>query len=282
MVISISGIIPEVMRFKNIFSHRNRALLRELVATDFKLRYQGSALGYLWSLFRPLFLFGILLVVFGFILKVGSDIEHYPIYLLLGIVLWSFFLEATNNGLQSIVSRGDLIRKINFPKYIIVISGTISALINLGISLLVVLVFMIFSGIELRPVALLLPFIILELYVFALSLAFFLAALFVKYRDISYMWELLLQAAFYATPILYPLAFVTAKSMQLGKLMLLNPMAQIIQDARYVLVTPQADTLLKLTNNWVAILVPPAIILVTVVASSLYFKKNSKYFAENV
>jgi ABC-2 type transport system permease protein len=252
------------------------------VATDFKLRYQGSVLGYLWSLFRPLFLFGILLFVFGLILKVGSGIHHYPIYLLLGIVLWSFFIEATNNGLQSIVGRGDLIRKINFPKYIIVVSGTVSALINLGISLIVVAVFMLIAGVALRPLALFLPLIIVELYIFALALAFFLSALFVKYRDMSYIWELLTQAGFYATPILYPLSLVSSKSALLAKLMLLNPLAQIIQDARFVLVTPETDTLLKLTHNWFAILVPPLIVLATVVAASIYFRKSSKYFAENV
>lgn len=270
------------MDVSRIFSHRNRALLRELVATDFKLRYQGSALGYLWSLFRPLFLFGILLIVFGLILKVGSNIEHYSIYLLLGIVLWNFFLEATNNGLHSILNRGDLIRKINFPKYIIVISGTISALINLGISLIVVLIFMAFSSVELRPLALLLPLLIVELYIFALALAFFLSALYVKYRDITYIWELIMQAAFYATPILYPLALVTAKSAILAKLLLLNPMAQIVQDARYVLITPQTDTLIKLSNNKFAIAVPILIVLATVLVAGWYFKKSSKYFAEDV
>lgn len=270
------------MNLNNIFSHRNRTLLRELVATDFKLRYQGSALGYLWSLFRPLVLFGILLAVFGYILKIGSDIPHYPIYLLLGIVLWNFFVEATNTGLQSIVSRGDLLRKINFPKYIIVVSGTISALINLGISLVVVGIFMAFNGVELRATALFLPLIILELYVFALALAFFLATMFVKFRDIGYIWELGLQAAFYATPILYPMSFVTGKSVLLAKLMLLNPMAQIVQDARYVLVTPHTDTLAKLTNNPVAIAAPIVIILITILAASLYFRASSRFFAENV
>lgn len=270
------------MNLSNIFSHRNRALLRELVATDFKLRYQGSALGYLWSLFRPLFLFGILLVVFGFILKIGSNIEHYPIYLLLGIVLWNFFLEATNNGLHSILNRGDLIRKINFPKYIIVISGTISALINLGISLVVVFIFMAFSGIELRPEAIVLPALIVELYIFALALAFFLSALYVKYRDITYIWELLMQAAFYATPILYPLSLVTEKSALFAKLMLLNPMAQIVQDARYVLVTPQTDTLIKISDNHFAIAVPLLIVFTTVAVAGYYFRKSSKFFAEDV
>lgn len=270
------------MNPRNVFSHRNYSLLKELVATDFKLRYQGSILGYMWSLFRPLFLFTILLAVFGFVLKIGSNIEHYPIYLLLGIVIWNFFVEATNNGLQSIVGRGDLIRKINFPKYIIVVSGTISALINLGISMLVVFAFMFFSGIELRPIVGLLPLLIIELYIFALALAFFLSALYVKYRDIGYVWELLLQAAFYATPILYPLSFVTAKSPILAKIMLLNPIAQIVQDMRYVLITPQTDTLYKLSHNVFAMAVPGLIIVTVIITASMYFKNSSRYFAENV
>jgi ABC-2 type transport system permease protein len=270
------------MNLSNIMSHRNRTLLRELVATEFKLRYQGSALGYMWSLVRPLILFGIMLTVFGFILKISSNIEHYPVYLLLGIVLWSFFVEATNTGLQSIVGRGDLIRKINFPKYIIVVSGTVSALINLGISLLVVLVFILASGVELRPIALLFPILLIELYVLALALAFFLGALYVKYRDITYMWELGLQAAFYATPILYPMSLVIGKSHLLAKLMLLNPMAQIVQDSRYVLITPQTDTLVKLTHHWPVVLVPGVIVLITIVSATAYFRHNSAYFAEEV
>jgi ABC-2 type transport system permease protein len=227
-------------------------------------------------------MFAILLAVFGYVLKIGSNIEHYPIYLLLGIVLWNFFVEATNNGLQSIVSRGDLIRKINFPKYIIAVSGTVSALINLGISLLVVFAFMPFFGVSFRPMAIFLPLLIVELYVLALALSFFLGALYVKYRDLGYVWELFLQAAFYATPILYPLSLVTGKSLLLGKLMLLNPIAQIIQDARYVLVTPQTDTLIKLSDNWLVIAVPPIIIVVIVIIASYYFKANAKFFAEEV
>lgn len=270
------------MLIKNIFSHRNRALLRELVVTDFKLRYQGSALGYLWSLFRPLFLFGILLLVFGYVVKFGAAIEHYPLYLLLGIVLWNFFLEATNNGLASIVDRGDLIRKINFPKYIIVISGTISALINLGISLVVVFAFMAFSGIEIHRMAILFPVLIVELYVFSLALAFFLSALYVKYRDIRYIWELLMQAGFYATPILYPLSMVTSKSLFLGKVMLINPVAQIIQDSRYLLITKQTDVLIHLARNKAFIFIPAIIVLIAVIAAAAYFRANSKYFAENV
>lgn len=270
------------MSLSNILSKKNRALLRELIVTDFKLRYQGSALGYLWSLLKPLFLFAILYVVFGMFLRFGSDIEHFPIYLLLGIVLWGFFAEATTQGLQAIVSRGDLIRKINFPKYIIVISGTISALINLLINLLVVGVFLIINGVHLDSTVLLFPFLLLELYVFALALAFFLGAAYVKFRDIGYIWEVGLQAAFYATPVLYPLSLVIDQNHTAAQIMMINPVAQIIQDSRSVLVTDQTTTLYELVKNGWFVAIPFVIVVVAAIGASIYFKRSSKYFAENI
>lgn len=270
------------MSLKNIISKRNRVLLRELVVTDFKLRYQGSALGYMWSLLKPLFLFAVLYTVFGLILRLGGGIEHFPVYLLLGIVLWTFFAEATNQGLQAIVARGDLIRKINFPKYIIIISGTLSALINLGLNMIVVTFFLWLSGVELTVNALWFPLIIIELYVFALALAFFLSAAYVKFRDINYLWEVGMQAAFYATPILYPLSIVISQSEFVAKLLMLNPMAQIIQDARNMLVTPQTTTIYELFNNSYYVFIPFVIVALTAVIASWYFKKSQKYFAENV
>ena len=131
-----------------LLDRKNRILLRELVVTDFKLRYQGSVLGYIWSVLKPLFLFAILYVVFVYVLQMDRGVPHFAVTLLLGVVLWSFFTEATSNGLGSIVNRGDLIRKLNFPKYIIVISGTISSLINLGINLLVVMLFALINGVD--------------------------------------------------------------------------------------------------------------------------------------
>lgn len=270
------------MKLSNIFSRRNRILLRELVITDFKLRYQGSVLGYLWSLLKPLFLFAVLYVVFVYFLRFGSDVEHFPIYLLLGIVLWSFFTEATSQGMQAIVGRGDLIRKINFPKYIIVVSGTISALINLAFNLLVVFVFLLINQVDINATILLLPLNILELYIFALATAFFLSAAFVKFRDISHIWEVFLQAAFYATPILYPISLVISKSPEAAQVMLLNPVAQIIQDARYNVVTHQTTTTDSLIQNpWLAS-IPYVIVVLSIVGASWYFKKSQKYFAENV
>lgn len=270
------------MKISNIISRKNRILLRELVITDFKLRYQGSVLGYLWSLLKPLMLFAILYVVFVKFLRFGSDIEHFPVYLLLGIVLWTFFAEATGQGMQAIVSRGDVIRKINFPKYIIVVSGTISALINLLLNLIVVLVFIIFNGVNITTTALLLPLNILELYIFSLAIAFLLSAVYVKYRDVSHIWEVFLQGAFYATPILYPISMVVTQSPFVAKLLLLNPVAQIIQDARYNLITHQTITTDSFIQNPFVVAIPFVLVAVLIVFSSWYFRQNSKYFAENV
>jgi ABC-2 type transport system permease protein len=267
------------MKLSNIFSRRNRILLRELVITDFKLRYQGSVLGYAWSLLKPLFLFAIMYVVFGLLIKIGS-VEHYAVYLLLGIILWTFFAEATNQGMGSIVGRGDLLRKISFPKYIIVISTTISALINLFLNLIIVAVLMVINGVQLHLSVVMLPLYILEIYVLALGLAFYLSALNVKYRDTSHIWEIIMQAAFYATPIIYPLAIVVAKSSLIAKILLMNPIAQAIQDARYVLITKESITINTLFGNDIFVLIPIAIVVVIFITGTLYFRRHSKYFAE--
>lgn len=270
------------MKLSNILSRRNRILLRELVVTDFKLRYQGSILGYAWSVLKPLFLFAILYVVFEKFLRLGRDIENFPVYLLLGIVLWQFFSEATNQGLQSIISRGDLIRKINFPKYIIVISGTISALINLAINMVVVLIFCALNSIQIQPEAILIvPLLLMELYIFALAISFFLAAVNVKYRDVGYLWEIFLQAAFYATPILYPLQMVMKEMPVAAKWLMLNPVAQIVQDVRQLLVTPQTVQLYDVMSGW-KVFIPFVFILIMIIAASVYFKHSQKYFAEQI
>lgn len=270
------------MSLAHIFSKKNRALLRELVVTDFKLRYQGSMLGYVWSLLKPLFLFAILYIVFGKFLKIGAGIEHFPIYLLLGIVLWGFFTEATSQGLSAIVTRGDLIRKVNFPKYIIVVSGTLSALINLCLNLSIVAVFMVINNVDIHRSILFFPLIVAELYVFALAVAFFLSAAFVRYRDISYIWEVGLQAAFYATPILYPVSMIVAQSNLAAQLLMLNPIAQLIQDARYSLVTHQTTRIYDLVQHPLVVAIPFAVVAVTVLLAVVYFRRHSRYFAEDV
>src|SRR5688572_12392701 len=257
-------------------------LLRQLVVTDFKLRYQGSVLGYVWSLLRPLMMFAILYVVFVEFLRLGRDIENFPIYLLLGIVLWNFFAEVTNNSVTAVVSKGDLIRKLNFPKYVIVLSGAFSALINFALNFIVIFVFMIATGLDvLRWEALLIIPYIIELFAFSLAVGFILAAMFVRVRDINYIWEVIMQALFYATPIIYPLSMVIEKWPVVAEVMLLNPVAQIIQDIREHLVTHQTQTAGELLG-FPKLLIPHLIVIITLAAAAIYFKKRSPYFAEEV
>ena len=261
-------------------SKQNRALLSELVRTDFKLRYQGSVLGYAWSLLRPLLLFLILYVVFVKFLKIGSGVPHYPVYLLLGVVIWNFFNEMTVMSLGSIVGRGDLIRKIRIPRWIIVLSSSISALINFFLNLLVIVVFMFINHVDLYRTVLWLPLILIEVYLFALGLSLFLSAAFVKFRDIGYIWEVIIQAGFYLTPILYPLARITSPTLQ--KIILLNPMAQAIQDARYSTITHDTATIHRVFDGGWYQLIPYIIVVVVLIGGLAYFRKESKHFAENI
>ncbi len=254
-------------------------LLKQLVKTDFKLRYQGSVLGYVWSLLRPLALFLILYIVFVRFLKFGGDIPHFPVYLLLGIVLWNYFAEVTIGSINAIVGKGDLIRKINFPKYVIVLSGSLSALINLVLNLVVISVFMYFNNVDISRSAIFFPFLIGELFVFSLALAFFLSTAFVRLRDISYIWEVFMQAAFYITPIIYSLKEVPPR---VAKLLVLNPVAQIIQDARNILITPETLTISDVYGHHGVRAIPITVVIVTVGVSALYFRAQSKNFAEDV
>lgn len=255
-------------------------LLRELVITDFKLRYQNSILGYLWSLLRPLLIFSVLYFVFVRFLRIGSDTPYFAIYLLLGIVLWNFFVELTTGSVSAITAKGDLIRKINFPKYVIILATSVAALINLALNLIIVVIFMLIFGADPSLGALVfMPFLLLELYLLGIALGFLLSALQVKYKDIGYIWELTVQIGFYATPILYP---ITMLSIAAQKISILNPMAQIIQDARYFLVTPLSATGASIWGSSLWRLVPFAVVLSIFASGSLYFRKKSKYFAEDV
>jgi ABC-2 type transport system permease protein len=269
-------------RIKAIFSKQNRALLSELVRTDFKLRYQGSALGYAWSLLRPLFMFVILYIVFVKAFPLGKGVPHYPVYLFMGIILWNFFSEMTNQSLGSIVGRGDLIRKISIPRWVIVFSSSISALINLGLNLIVLAIFMALNHVDIMGSIIFLPLILLEVYIFALGISLFLAALFVKFRDVSYIWEVIIQAGFYLTPILYPLSKITNLTFQ--KLILLNPMAQGLQDARYAVIShnPVVVTTNQLFNGGWYGMIPYVIVLMVLVSGLVYFKSQASSFAENI
>jgi ABC-2 type transport system permease protein len=268
--------------YKRVFSKKNRALLIELVKTDFKLRYQGSVVGYLWSLLRPLFMFLILYVVFTTVFPLGKGVPHYPVYLFVGIILWNFFAEMTQQSLGSIVGRGDLIRKIRIPRWMIVFSTSLNALINLGLNLAVLVVFMVLNHVAPLVTIVWLPLIIIEVYILGLGLAFFLSALFVKFRDIQYIWELFIQAGFYLTPILYPLTRIENPTFQ--KFIFMNPMAQAIQDARYALISHDGAVVTiwrVFESDWYA-LIPFGIVLALFILGVSYFRNQQNSFAENL
>lgn len=268
----------------HVLCRKNRILLRELVKTDFKLRYQGSVLGYLWAVLRPLLMFAILYVVFAKLLRLGDDIPHYPVYLLTGTVLWNFFTECTGQGIQAIVNRGDLLRKISFPKYIVVVSATATALINLAINLGVIIIFALINGVTPSWSWLLVPLSVVELYAFSLGIAFLLGAINVKYRDITSIWDVLVQALFYAVPIIYPISMILSSGSYgefAAKLILLNPIAQAIQDVRFNLITDATVTTWNLVGGALS-LVPILIVFVILLLAALFFRKKSKRFAEEV
>lgn len=259
---------------------RNRAILREMVSTDFKVRYQESVLGYMWSLLKPLFMFAILFVLFTYIIPIGQGVEHYGVILLLGIVLWNFFTETTVMGAGSIISNGDLIRKINIPRYLVVIASSVSALINLGLNLIVVIIFALINGVIPSLGWLMMIPLIIELFVFSLGIAFLLATLCVKFRDITYIWEIFLQAGFYASVIIFPISMVP---IMVRDWFFINPIVQIVQDARrFILSDSQTVTLWNSVESVYIIVAPFVIVAVFVGLGGWYFKRRSKYFAEDI
>lgn len=229
-----------------------------------------------------MFLFAILYVFFVHILHIGREIEHWGVSLLLGVVMWTFFSEVVKQGLKSVVSSGGIIRKINFPKYTIVVATSLSAFINLAINLVVVLIFAVVSGVEFNSGMLLIPVFIIQLYVFALGLAFLLSAINVKFRDIDYIWEIVSQALFYGSAIMFPINRVAEMSAEVAQVLLLNPLAQTIQDARFFGISQGVYTSHTLTDNLLVIVAPYAISILVLFVGALYFKKKSPYFAEEV
>lgn len=257
-------------------------LLRELVITEFKLRYQGSVLGYLWSVLKPLLMFGILYFVFVYFLRVGGDIPNWPVSMLLGIVLWTFFGEITSNGLGSVVGRGDMIRKINFPKYVIVLASSISAFINLILNFLIIGIFMAMSGVELHWSSLMIIPYVLMLFTLGIGLAFILSALYVKLRDMNYIWEIIMQAMFYGSAIIYPISMIIEQHTPIGKIILITPVVDAVQGARHFFIDPVNPTTFTETGNiWYA-LIPVATVIIIALFGAWYFKRESPYFAENI
>jgi ABC-2 type transport system permease protein len=211
-------------------------LARTLAATDWKVRFYDSALGYMWTLLRPLLLFGIVYFVFSYVVKAGAGVENYGLLLLLGMIMYFFFSEVTGGGVTSMVDRESLLRKVGFPRAVVPLSVALVAAMNLALNLVVLAIFVVASGVPARWGWLALPIPFALLAIFSTGVTMLLSALYVPYRDVRPIWEVVLQALFYATPILYPVEKLAAHSPLLAKIALMNPIAALIQEARHLLV----------------------------------------------
>lgn len=263
--------------------HYALVVFKELVKTNFKLRYQGSYLGVLWSVLQPLMLFAVMYVVFVKFLKFTDGTPTFPISLLCGTCLWQFFTESTSMGMRSIVDRGDLLRKIHFPNYIIVAATTMGSMISLAINLGVVILFGFFAHAHYTWRVITVIPSILQLYAISLGVALLLGSLYVYFRDIGHIWDVILQALFYATPIIYPLSMVqkNPKFSWAADFMMLMPTTQTIMDIRHNLLSPEyVPTIWTVVDNKILCLIPYVLSVLVLWLGVHVFRKYSAKFAE--
>jgi ABC-2 type transport system permease protein len=258
------------------FKYNN--LVKTIALTDFRLKYQGSILGYLWSLVKPLMLFSIYYFVFTRVFRLGGAIPYYPVYLLLGIVVWSYFQETTVSCLLSIVSKGELIRKVYFPRIILIVSASLTSFLTFALNFLIVSLFAIVTKVPFSARLLLSPLVLFELFVFIVGIGLFLASIYVKFRDVSHIWEIIMQALFYATPILYSPQMLPGITKQIA---MLNPLAQILQDLRFLLITTETATAWKILPFPFSI-IPYVLPFVIFIIGYSLFEKMAARFAEDV
>jgi ABC-2 type transport system permease protein len=253
-----------------------------LATTDFRLRFFGSALGYLWQLMRPLMLFGVLFAVFSQ-LGFGSDVEYYAIALLLGIVLFSFLGEATNQSLRSLSNRENLVRKIEFPRLAVPMAAVLTSLFNLALNLLPVFVFLVAAGGRPRWSWLQLPVLIAALALFVVGISTLLSVLYVRYRDVEPIWEVVLQAMFYASPIFYTAGLVRDKAGEgVLRLMMCNPFGAIVQQARHAIVDPSHESAATAMGGAVWLLVPLGVTVAIAVVAYRVFDRAAPRIAEDL
>jgi ABC-2 type transport system permease protein len=257
-------------------------LTRTLAVSDFKLRFFGSALGYLWQLVRPLLLFGVLYVVFTEIVRLGGDVELYPVALLLGVVVFTFFSEATGGAVTSLVDREALIRKVEFPRLAVPLATVLTALFNVTLNLGAVFVFLLIAGGSVRLSWLELPLLVAALAVFAGGVSMLLSTLFVRYRDVKPIWEVALQLLFYGSPIFYPIDVVIERSELAAKLVMLNPFAAILQQARHALIAPSHPSVADVLGSGWLVLAPVAIGAAAVALGYRVFSRRAPHIAEQL
>jgi ABC-type polysaccharide/polyol phosphate export permease len=263
----------ETFKQSNSSGRKNYLYLITVMAiTDFKVKYDNSALGYFWSLLKPLLMFGTLYLVFSVFVR--WNVENYKLYLLLGIILWNFLAEVTLNSMVLLEGKASIIKKIYFPRWIVVIASSLTSLLTLLLNIGVFFIFFVFSGATFHASAFLLVLYLVELYILSVGAALLLCALYPKFRDIHHIWEVFVQLGFWVTPIIYPVSIVPQKY---HAFIFLNPMAKIIQGVRQAIIGPPGDVA-GFTHHLVILSVAAVFFL----AGLTLFNKLSRSFAEDL
>jgi ABC-2 type transport system permease protein len=261
----------------------NLRVLRVIAMSEFKLKYADSALGYVWSLLKPLGLFSVLYVVFGRFFRLGVGFEHYPLYLLIGIVLWYFFLDSTSLAMSSIVARGLLLRKLAFPRMLVPLSVSLTSLLTFGVNLVAIAAFVAWNRLVPRVEWLLILPLLLELMVFTLAVSLLLATLFVRFRDIGQLWELFAQMLFFASPIFYPVGFLPPWAQPVA---MISPFVHAMQEVRAILLRPHEPaeilTAADVYGTSLGHLIPIGFAGLLLATALLLFRREAPRFAERV
>lgn len=253
-----------------------------LAKTEFKVRYFGSVLGYLWSLMRPLLLFGVLYVVYTKLFHGAKEIEPYPAYLLTGVIMWTFFLEATTNAVQSLLAREGLLRKMRFPRLVIPLSVGLTAMFNFGLNMVVVLVFVLLLGCEPRLSWLEMPLLVALLALFAVGIGSILSVLYVRFRDILPIWEVLAQVLFYGSPIIYVASQYNRLAAGIVSFAMWNPIATLLTQMGKAFVDPKVPGAAFYLGGDLQLLIPLGIIAAVLAFGLWFFSHEAPRIAENI
>ena len=258
---------------------RSFDLLYLISVTEFRRSYLGTALGYLWSLARPLLLFGVLLVVFTEAFDLGTRVKQYPVLLLFNIVLFGFFQEATTQAVPSIVTQESVVRKTQFPRLVIPLAVVLTSAFNTTANLVVVFVFLLASGVDPMWTWLLLPLVLLALVVFTVAVATLVSALYPRFRDTGIIWGVVATALFYGTPVLYPIDILSGA---LRDLVTCNPLFPIFEIARKWIIDPTAPGPAAAAGGAVRLLIPAVIFVAVCVAAAWVFRREAPRIAEEL
>jgi len=258
---------------------RMRDLVYLIAVTEFKRTYFDTALGYAWSLARPLMLFGVLLAVFTQVFRLGSDVPHYPVLLLFNIVLFGFFQEATTAAVTSVVAQEGVVRKTQFPRLVIPLAVVVTAFFNLSLNLVVVAVFVVAFGVTPMWGWAGLAVVLVLLCAITTAVSMIVASLYPRFRDLAIIWSVLSTVLFYATPVLYP---IDAVPQPLRDVLLLNPLTPLFELARKWVIDPTAPGPAAVAGGALRLLPAVAIYVGVCVFAVWIFNREAPRIAEEL